>query len=56
MRATREFLKISHIPYNNYLLSSQVEYMLTSSRLQGENLGLANIMDKVHGKMCEAKG
>jgi len=50
-----KLMKMPHI-CKNHLLSSEVETMVSESRVEGRNLGVADIIDKVHQAMSEAKG
>ena len=50
-----KLMKMPHI-CKNHLLSGEVETMVYESRVEGRNLGVADIIDKVHQAMSEAKG
>jgi hypothetical protein len=45
-----------HIPCKNHLLSSEVELMVDLPRSEGTELGVADVVDKVHKTMSDAKG
>ena len=49
-------MKKPHLACMNHLLSSEVEHMVDASRAEGSALGVADVVDKVHKTMSDAKG